>query len=158
MKRKMLFLALVLCLAGTFSVSAYSAAVGGEFAVNLGSSGLPGSSAFVSFRVPKYPCVFGVGGSVNNSSFNFGAMADWWLAQGNLASFINYYVGPGVFADASSSSFSAGLRVPIGLNAFPLKPLELFIEAAPSFTVVSSSGLGLNWAGFQTGFGFRFWF
>ena len=57
-----------------------------------------------------------------------------------------------------SSGAYAGLRVPLGLNAFPIKPLELFIEIAPSFTIIAPNSINFGWSGFQSGFGFRFWF
>jgi hypothetical protein len=158
MKKKILILALVLTLFTIFSASAYTAAIGAEFAVSgLGTTGT-GTSGFITFRLPKFPMVFGLGGNMNSSSFHLGIMADWWLVQGNLVSFINYYVGPGVFGSFGNNYFDAGLRVPLGLNAFPIKPLELFIELAPSFTILSSSGVSFSWSGLQTGFGFRFWF
>jgi hypothetical protein len=157
MKTKVLVLALALTIFTAFSASAYTAAIGGEFALKVGS-GLP-NSALLSFRVPKFPPVFGLGVSVSNDGgqSSFVLLADWWLAQGNLVSFINYYVGPGIFV-AISDSATLGIRVPVGLNAFPIKPLELFIEFAPAVTLLAPSGVSIPQWGLQAGFGFRFWF
>jgi hypothetical protein len=159
MKKKILVLALLLTLFTVFSASAYTAAVGAEFSFSaLGSGGLPGSSVFLTFRLPKFPMVFGVGGYLGSGSGSYLAvMADWWFAQGNLVNFLNYYVGVGGYLDVSSTLY-AGLRIPFGINAFPIKPLELFLELAPAFGVINSSSIGINWAGLQTGLGFRFWF
>ena len=154
MKKKALVLALALTLFSVISASAYTAAIGGEFSLKVGS-GLP-SSALLSFRLPKFPAVFGLGLTVGNGNSSFVLLADWWMAQGNLVSFVNYYVGPGLFVGIADS-VQAGLRVPIGLNAFPIKPLELFIEFAPAVTLVNPAGVGIQW-GLQAGFGFRFWF
>ena len=84
-------------------------------------------------------------------------LADWWLAQGNLVSFVNYYVGPGAFLGISKNA-TLGVRVPVGLNAYPIKPLELFVEFAPAITLVDTTGVTIPQWGLQAGFGFRFWF
>jgi hypothetical protein len=158
MKKKALVLALALTVFAGFSASAYTAAIGGEFALHLGT-GLP-NSALLSFRLPKFPAVFGLGLSIPNGGGGQSSvtiLADWWLVQGNLVSFINYYVGPGIFVSIADSA-TMGIRVPIGLNAFPIRPLELFIEFAPAVALVAPSGVQIpNWQ-LQAGFGFRFWF
>jgi hypothetical protein len=158
MKKKVFVLALSLTLFSVFSASAYTAAIGGEFALKIGN-GLP-NSALLSFRLPKFPPVFGLGVSIpgDGGQSSFVLMADWWLAQGNLVSFVNYYVGPGVFVGISDGA-TLGIRVPIGLNAFPIKPLEIFIEFAPAFYLLAPSGtITIPSIGLQAGFGFRFWF
>jgi hypothetical protein len=156
MKKKILILALVLVLFAVFSASAYQAAIGGEFALRL-ANGLP-SSALLSFRLPKLPPVFGVGVSIpEGGDASFALMADWWLAQGNLVGFVNYYIGPGVYI-AVAQEATAGIRVPIGLNAYPIKPLEVFIEFAPAVSLLVPSGVQIPQWGLQAGFGFRFWF
>ena len=157
MNRKALVLALSLSIAAAASASAATAAVGAEFGLNGIGNGL-GSSAYISFRLPKYPVVFGVGGTLSGEASSLALLADWWLASGKLVSFLDYYVGPGVFADFGSYGAYAGLRIPVGVNAFPIKPLELFLEFAPSFTIVTPSAVDFGWSGFQSGFGFRFWF
>jgi hypothetical protein len=157
MKSKVLILALALTLFTAFSASAYTAAIGGEFALKIGD-GLP-SSALLSFRLPKFPAVFGLGLAIPTGSgqASLTILADWWLAQGNLVSFLNYYVGPGVFINISNSAL-LGIRVPVGINAFPIKPLELFVELAPAITILAPSGVSIPQWGLQAGFGFRFWF
>jgi hypothetical protein len=157
MKRKVLVLSLLLSLFMVFSASAYTAAIGGEFALKIGD-GLP-NSALLSFRLPKFPPVFGLGVTISNDGgqASFVLLADWWLAKGNLVSFVNYYVGPGLFVSIADNA-TLGLRVPVGLNAFPIKPLELFIELAPAITILAPSGVSIPSFGLQAGFGFRFWF
>jgi len=160
MRRKVLALALALTLVTAFGASAYTAAVGGEFAFSGLGNGLPGSAAFITFRLPKLPAVFGIGGTIASSGgqSSLGLMADWWLAQGKLVRFVDYYVGPGLFADFSSAGTNAGIRVPFGIDGYPIKPLELFLELAPSFSIIQPNSIGFSWSGIQTGFGFRFWF
>jgi hypothetical protein len=158
MKKKVLVLALLLTLFTVFSASAYTAAIGGEFALKIGD-GLP-NSALLSFRLPKFPAVFGLGVTMSKGGdqSTFVLLADWWLAQGNLVSFVNYYVGPGAFVAISSDASMLGIRIPVGLNAFPIKPLEIFIEFAPAITLLAPSGISIPQFGLQAGFGFRFWF
>lgn len=157
MKKKVLVLALALSLFAVFNASAYKAAIGGEFALRL-ANGLP-SSALLSFRLPNVPPVFGVGVSIpEGGDASFALMADWWLSQGNLFSFINYYIGPGVYVAIAQDTATGGIRVPIGLNAFPMKPLEIFIEFAPAVGLFAPSGVSIPAWGLQAGFGFRFWF
>ena len=69
---------------------------------------------------------------------------------------MNYYIGPGVFLNIPNSPL-LGIRVPVGLNAFPIKPLELFVELAPAISLLAPSGVFPQF-GLQAGFGFRFWF
>ena len=158
MSKKTLFLILLLTLFSALGATAYTAAIGGEFALQLGN-GLP-SSALITFRLPKFPAVLGIGGTITSDGgpSSLAVMSDWWLAQGKLVGYVNYYVGPGLFAQVASGGINAGFRVPIGLDVYPIKPLELFVEVAPSFTILTSKALNFGWSGFQTGFGFRFWF
>jgi len=158
MRKRVLFLTLLLSLFTVFSASAYKAAIGGEFALKVGDS-LP-QSALLSFRLPKFPAVFGVGMSLKKDGENSSLviLADWWLAQGNLIRFVNYYVGPGVFIGLSSNASTMGLRVPVGINCYPIKPLEIFLELAPAMAILVPDGVSFPDWGLQAGFGFRFWF
>lgn len=159
-KLRVLALAATIALVAAFSVSAaprYKAAIGGEFSLGLGN-GLP-NSALLSFRLPQFPAVFGLGLSIPSSGpSSFALMADWWMYQDRLVEFLNFYVGPGVYLAAGGDSFYAGLRVPVGINAYPIKPLELFLEVAPAMTLIAPSGVSIPSFGLQSGFGFRFWF
>jgi hypothetical protein len=155
---KVLVLGFLLSVLMAFNASAYTAAIGGEFALKIGD-GLP-NSALLSFRLPKFAPVFGLGVTIpgNGGQSSFVLLADWWLATGNLVGFVNYYIGPGVFlAIAHDAQF--GLRVPVGLSAYPIDHLELFLELAPAVYLLDSSGtIVIPDFGLQAGFGFRFWF
>ncbi len=156
MKRKVLVIALALALFASVDAFAYKAALGGEFGLDV-AGGLP-SSALLSFRLPRFPPVIGLGLSIpEGGQASATLLFDWWLYQDNLVSFINYYVGPGVYLSIGDS-VSAGLRVPVGLNAFPIPPLELFIEFAPAIGLLVPKGISIPQWGLQAGFGFRFWF
>ena len=68
----------------------------------------------------------------------------------------------GLFVNVASANsdplVDLGLRIPVGFQVFPLDPLELFLEFAPSVGVQFSNPVTFpNWS-VQGAFGFRFWF
>jgi hypothetical protein len=132
--------------------------VGGAFGLDL-LGGLPNSALF-SIKLDNVPPILGIGVSVGSNNLHVGGTADWWLWHQPLAGPLYLYAGLGAYVDLDTGpNFDAGVgaRIPIGLQIFPLKPLELFLEIAPR------AGIGLNpiqfpeW-GVQSAFGFRFWF
>jgi hypothetical protein len=153
--KKTWIIALVLLVAVTLGASAQTFGVGGAFSIDsLG--GLP-SSALLSVKFPQLPIVWGVGLQLSENVFNMALTADWWLYQENLVSFLNIYVGPGVYA-ALPDTVELGGRVPIGINAYPIDVLEIFLEIAPTLVVFRDSGIDVPEFGLQGAFGFRFWF
>jgi hypothetical protein len=156
MKKKALILALIIALAAGANAFAYRAAIGGEFSMEIGE-GLP-NSALLSFRMPGLPPVFGLGLTVGEKTASFALLADWWLYQGSLVGPLGLYIGPGVFLGISSDDATFGLRIPVGLNIYPIQPLELFAEFAPAVTFLAPQGVSIPAWGVQAGFGFRFWF
>jgi hypothetical protein len=124
--------------------------------------GLPGSNLMLSVKPPSFPVLFGVGFTVWENIFNLGIIADWWVVNPNLFSFVNFYIGPGLYLGINSgaggySTVNLGGRVPIGLNIFPLKWLELFIEIAPTLAV-GFEPIQFPIFSLQGAFGIRFWF
>jgi hypothetical protein len=79
------------------------------------------------------------------------------MAKGNLFSFINYYLGPGFYVGYQNDLFLGG-RLPIGLNVYPIKNLELFLEIAPTLAVGIGDVVTFPVFGFQSALGLRFWF
>ena len=134
----------------------FSLGIGGAFGWGVGS--LP-SQAMLSIKPDKSDAVFGIGISINSSSFHIGATADWWMYKDNLVDIINLYIGPGIYLVAGDNYVDLGARIPIGLQAFVIDPLELFIELAPSIGV-GGIGVSINFPtwGLQSAVGFRFWF
>ena len=139
------------------TTGASALAVGGAFSAGV-LGGLPNSALF-SFKLDHFPPVIGVGFALNQSSIRLAGTADWWLYHKSLGGPFYIYAGLGGYVDlqtGNTSGTSIGARLPIGLQFFPLNPLELFIEIAPR------AGIGLNpfsfpdW-GVQGAVGFRFW-
>lgn len=156
MRKKILVIALVLVALTAASATADTFGVGAAYGLNA-IGGLP-NSALLSVKVPQLPIVWGLGAQLGGGSFNLAVTADWWLYQQNLVSFLGLYVGPGLYMSLPAP-FEIGGRVPVGINAYPLDFLEVFLELAPAL-VLFSSGAGITIPDFrlQGAFGFRFWF
>jgi len=156
-KVKRLVLAVCLSL-GLVATGASALGIGGAFSVGM-LGGLP-SSAMLSLKLDNVRPVLGIGVSVGGGAAQFGATADWWLYQGKLAGPLGLYVALGGYADlqtGSTSTIGLGARLPIGIQIFPLKPLELFLEVAPRAGLTFNAFQFPVW-GIQGAAGFRFWF
>lgn len=137
---------------------ALSWGVGLAFGVDGGVfDGLPGSDAMLSVKPPDLPVTIGAGLEIGADRFQMGTTLDWILVRENLFSFVNVYAGPGLYL-ALPEQVEFGGRVPVGLNAFPTDWFELFFEVAPNLAVVADDSIDIPNFGFQSAFGFRFWF
>jgi hypothetical protein len=159
MKRKILGIAIALALLGSaeaFALTGVGAAVGIS---PLG--GLPGSNVMLSVKFDKLPLLMGFGFTIGTNQFGFGATADYWavhekaFAIGKLP--FEYYLGPGAYA-GYSGALDLGGRFPIGLDVYPMKNLEAFIEVAPTLVIQFANPVRFPVFGFQSAFGVRFWF
>lgn len=126
-----------------------------------GLGGLPGSNAMVTAKFDGLP-LLGVGLGFNDRGLNnLGVIADWWLIQEPFAGLLGVYLGPGLWVSLVTSSqaqLALGGRLPIGLQIFPLKWFELFIEIAPAAGVVFYNNTArFDWH-LQAAAGLRFWF
>lgn len=158
MKKTRALLLMVLLLCGTTGAFAKSSgfAIGGEGALYLaGAGGLP-VSAMLLFHIPQAPLMFGIGIS---SPLGLAVTADYWAAHGNLGRIFSWYAGIGgflAFDFGPSGTVTAGGRIPIGLQAWPVgQVLELFVEIAPAVGVVLVP-TGFEWH-LQGAVGLRFW-
>ncbi|MFO7850766.1 MAG: hypothetical protein R6V67_12500 [Spirochaetia bacterium] len=115
-----------------------------------------GSNAMLSLKLDSQDFILGLGASGDGDNFGLAATADWWLVNENLTGMLNYYVGPGGYLGISTGHIDAGLRIPVGLNIYPIDPLELFLEVAPAMGI--DSDFNFPTFGWQTALGFRFWF
>jgi len=155
-KTRALLLAALLLLAAAGTVSARGFAIGGEGALYLaGAGGLP-MSAMLTFHIPQVPLMFGIG---VQSPFAIALTADYWAAHGNLVSILSWYAGIGVYGsfDFNGGNAAIGGRIPIGLQAWPLRNVvEIFVEIAPAVGVILVP-TGFDWH-LQGAIGVRFWF
>ena len=113
--------------------------------------GVP-QGVLLSAKLDELPFLLGLGYGLEGG-FRLGVTADWWMAQGNLVSFLNYYIGPGLYLGIAEN-FDVGLRLPIGINMYPIPELELFLEMAPAIPFYPN----FPQPGLQGSIGFRFWF
>jgi hypothetical protein len=155
MRRKVVLIAFVLLVAIAVPMT-FATGVGAAFGLPLGA-GLPGSNVMLSLKVAQVPFLMGIGFSIGETDSSFGFTGDWWVANSNLFSFINYYLGPGFYLGYSNSLLLGG-RFPVGLNAFPIKNLELFLELAPTLAVGIGDTVTFPVWGLQSAVGLRFWF
>jgi hypothetical protein len=155
MKNKKIVIALVLLVAIAVPAT-FATGVGVAFGLPFGG-GLPGTNVMLSLKVSEIPFLMGLGFNLNESSSSFGLTGDWWVANKNLFSFVNYYLGPGFYVGYANRLLVGG-RFPIGLNIYPVKNLELFMEIAPTLAVGIGDSVTFPEWGFQSAFGLRFWF
>lgn len=152
-------LVLSVLLIALVSVPVFSFGIGAAFGVDfIGSTAGPG--ALLSLKLDQHPAVFGVGFAIAENAFRLGFTADYWLWRANLIEILYLYLGPGVFIDVGlwdngEGTFGVGLRIPIGLQAFIIDPLELFFEVAPTIGFAGGQFPAFN---VQGAVGFRFWF
>lgn len=162
MKRKVLIVLLVLAMLGAGSSVFARTGVGISAGLPIGP-GLPGSNLMLSLKLDSFPLLLGIGGSFGENQIRLGITADYWIANNNLASILNWYIGIGGFFGAgiaeNGGDFDAGLRIPIGLNIFVLdRVLELFVEIAPAIGVRFGNTVQFPALGAQGALGFRVWF
>lgn len=157
MQKKIILIALILSFFGA-STAVHSLGIGlsfggrGKFTGNRGY----GPNTMLSLKLDSQDFILGIGASTNDD-FGLAATVDWWLINKPLEGMINYYVGPGGYLGISSNHIDVGLRIPFGLNIYPIEPLELFVEIAPAFGV-DIDPFRFPTFGWQTALGFRFWF
>lgn len=142
------------------AAQAFGLGLGAELNAPFSTSGV-GSGLAATFKLDKVPYVFGLGVSGTSSGVHVGATADDWMVEGHLVDLLNWYAGPGLFVDLTSgggSSLDAGVRVPVGINAFFFnKKLETFFELAPALGIALGP-VQFPTLGLQNALGFRFWF
>lgn len=153
--KKIVLIVLVVLVLAAVGASAQTWGVGVAAGIQpLG--GLPGQNVLLSLKAPQLPVLWGIGLQLSEGDFGLGMTADWWLFNQNLFSFVNLYVGPGLYV--ALPNFELGGRVPIGLNAYPVEVLELFLEFAPTWAPITGAGIDTTNFGLQGAFGLRFWF
>ncbi|MGA2613928.1 MAG: hypothetical protein ABSG38_10795 [Spirochaetia bacterium] len=114
------------------------------------------------FHLPKVPLYFGLGVILQQGNTAVDFTMDYWFLHGRLVRPLDYYIGIGGYAAIATSSqfsFALGARLPIGLQIWALgNVLEIFLEIAPAWIPIDSSGIdALNFEA-QPALGFRIWF
>lgn len=161
MKKIIVVLAFLLISANAFAVNDPTD-VHGNWAIGVQGGFLNGlGCGSITFKVPKIPLVFAVDAGGNDNNFLIGITGDYWLANPKIAGPLYWYYGPGGAVSVTlGKDFGVfvGPRFIVGLDVFPAKFFEIYIQAGfqlgvgiYSDTVAMSYGIPLNG-------GLRFWF
>lgn len=128
--KKTLFLFILISL--TFTSPGYAnTAIGAQF-------GHPGDIA-LALKFNNFPVMaisWDLGGGAN-----IGLTIDRWLINDNLSDApLLWYLGAGIagriHTNNDKNAIGLGLRLPVGLQFFPVDPLELYLEGAPGLAVL----------------------
>ncbi len=122
-----------------------------------GPAGLTGFGVYGSIGSTSGNFSGGVGLSLKWASFpvvglqydfageRFGASVDYYVidAEG-LGGSLSYFLGAGLFAGIANGDFDFGLRIPFGLQFWPVRKLELFLSPVLSIPLIPSPGVGIG--------------
>lgn len=99
--------------------------------------------------------VIGIGWSFAAADDRIDATIDWWLVNDNLMEILDWYLGAGAKVrlnlNQNTDTINVGLRIPIGVQWWPVKELEVFAEIAPGLLLFPatdfdiSAGIGLRY-------------
>ena len=96
----------------------------------------------LSLKWASFPVV---GLQYNFAAERFGATVDYYVidAEG-LGSSISYFLGAGLFAGIASGDFDFGLRIPLGIQFWPVRKLELYISPVLAIPLISEPSVGIG--------------
>lgn len=137
--KKLLILSGVMLMLFAVTASAKSTGGVGLYGNIIGNSTGAGGGLGLTFRSGQFPVVGLEWNLLQNSSIVSGSL-DWWVVNPENDGILSYFIGIGAYAAVniagSTSIFNLGGRVPLGLQLFPVDPLELFIEISPMIVFV----------------------
>lgn len=114
----------------------------------------------ITLKVPKIPLVFAVDAGGGSGDFLIGITGDYWLQNPQLNRFFYWYYGPGGAVSLTlGDDFGVfvGPRFVIGIELFPAKIFEIYLQAAAQIGLgIYDGGVGMGW-GIPLSGGFRFW-
>jgi hypothetical protein len=96
----------------------------------------------LSLKWASFPVV---GLQYNFQGDRFGATIDYYVidAEG-LGASLSYFLGAGLYAGIAGEDFDFGLRIPFGIQFWPVRKLELFLAPVLSISLVPSPGIGIG--------------
>ncbi|MFC1504192.1 BAPKO_0422 family outer member beta-barrel protein [Spirochaetota bacterium] len=110
--------------------------------------GYPGSVG-ITIKLNNFPVISATWAFGDTTSI--GATCDYWVVNQALSgTLLHWYLGIGAFghfvvnAGKGEDSIGLGLRLPIGLQIFPVKQLEVYIELVPSLPLLPGIGFDIN--------------
>lgn len=144
MKKVLGIVAALVLLAGIPAFAAGPAGLTG-----LGVYGSVGSAAGsmsggvgLSFKWSSFPVV---GLKYDFAGERFGASVDYYVidAEG-LAANLSYFLGAGLYAGVAGGAFDLGLRIPFGLQFWPVKKFELYLSPIVSIPLIPTPSVGIG--------------
>jgi hypothetical protein len=162
MKKKIVILVAAIMLLSTAGLSAFGLGLQGDW-----NAGTNGTGVSLTFKTDSIPLVFAANWNIGEKMQTVGLTGDYWLFNKPITKFadgsLNWFVGVGFFARAtffdSKADFGAGVRIPVGLNAFIAENvIEPYIQFAPSFGVNFVPSLGAGTPFWPLSAGIRIWF
>jgi hypothetical protein len=140
---------LVVCIAVLASGMAFAKGAGGLTAIGVyGNYGFTGGGGGIglSLKFGSFP-VIGIKYSLTQNGY-LGATVDWYVVDSaGLIDNMTFFVAAGAYAGfgfGPGNNFDFGLRIPIGLQLWLLKKLEIYLAAIPAIPVFPSIGLGFG--------------
>lgn len=138
--KKILILSGLFIMLMTAVASAKDQAGIGLYGNLVGNGTGAGGGIGLTLRYGTFPVIGLEWNLLNNYSLIGGSM-DWWVVNLPLAGIISYYIGIGGYFAMTSvnnapNTFIFGGRVPLGIQVYPIDPLELFLEASPMIIVI----------------------
>jgi hypothetical protein len=122
-----------------------------------GPAGLTGLGVYGSVGTTNGALGGGVGLSLKWGSFpvvglqydfaadRFGGSVDYYVIDADgIASHISYFLGAGLYAGIASGDFDFGLRIPVGLQFWPVRKLELYISPVLSIPLIPTPDVGIG--------------
>lgn len=119
--------------------------------------------AALTFKIPKVPPVFAVNAGIWGGQLHrLGATADFWLGNPNITGALNFFYGPGLAVGATFNTNQpfgvyVGGRFVVGLNAYIVDFLEVYVQAAAQLGIDTTNSNIFDW-GIPLNAGIRFWF
>ncbi len=146
MKRKIPSLVIILALITTYS--AFAAGPAGLSAIGVygsaGSTGGVGSGgAGISLKWASFP-VIGVKYDFSASMMN--VSCDYYAVDAEgIAKNLSYFLGAGAYVGfASGSDLAVGLRLPAGIQYWPIKKLEIYVSPVLSMPIFPKLDFGFG--------------
>ena len=143
MKKVLLFSCLFLLMTAGLAFSKTKSSIG-LYGNMVGNSTGAGGGLGLTFKYDMFPIIGMEWVYLKNSSMVGGSL-DWWLVNQPMTGAFSYYIGVGgygaVTANNSTNTFNFGGRIPVGLQIFPMDPVEVFLEASPMIIFVPT----LDW-------------
>lgn len=163
MKKILLLCAALACVSPLFAEHpAGKIGIGGVVSSGFGDDGLGGTLG-LSLKLPSMPVFWAARMEITPNVFGFGATGDVYIIDNPLIRdknvTLDWFFGVGgyanIFFSKSSTLFSLGARVPVGLSWYIVPEWELFLDLAPSVGLTTEPlfpALGLSGE-----LGLRYW-